>query len=90
MSGEDNVVSGNGRHGLYVSGGSGNDLGTNEVGTDGTGTVDVGNAGHGLYLEDTDGSVITNSLISGNAQDGLRIVAGGGHTVVVRGGPSTG
>ncbi|HEV8240577.1 MAG TPA: NosD domain-containing protein [Thermoanaerobaculia bacterium] len=79
--GSDNVVSGNGRHGIYVSGGSGNQIRINEIGTDGLGTTGVGNAGHGLFLENTSTNTVDTSLISANHLDGVRISGGNANTL---------
>ncbi len=82
-SGEGNLISGNASHGLISSGDSIVVEG-NFVGTDASGTADLGNAGHGIYLTDGDGIRVGNSyddyfetltgrgnLISGNTLDGI-------------------
>jgi parallel beta-helix repeat protein len=82
LAGDDNEISGNGRHGIYVSGGSGNEIRVNEIGVDGFGVVAVGNSGHGVFLENSSGNTIDTSLISANHLDGVRISGGNANTVI--------
>ena len=82
VSGEDNVIGSNGRHGVFVTGGTGHTIGTNEIGIDGTGNVDVGNQGHGVYLNGCSSSTVRVNLLSGNHLDGLRIEGGGSNVVI--------
>lgn len=78
VSGEDNEISGNTQHGVYISGGSGNQILNNAIGIDGNGVVGVGNGGNGILLENVTGTYITTALISGNVSHGVRIVGGSG------------
>lgn len=80
--GDDNVIAGNTRHGIYISGGSANQIKINEIGVDGNGIVGVGNGGHGIFLENSSGNTIDTSLISANHQDGVRISGGNGNTLI--------
>ncbi len=80
--GDDNVVGGNGQHGLHVLGGGNHQINVNEFGVSGTGVVAVGNTLHGVYLENTTGNTIDTALISGNHVDGVRISGGGGNTLI--------
>jgi CSLREA domain-containing protein len=77
-SGEDNEISGNTQHGVYISGGGNNDILNNAIGIDGNGVVGVGNGGNGILLENVTGTYITTALISGNGSHGVRIVGGTG------------
>lgn len=77
-SGEDNEISGNAQHGIYISGGSGNQILNNAVGVDGNGQVDVGNGGIGIFLENAVGTFITTVNTSGNGSHGLRVLGGSG------------
>lgn len=78
---EDNVIGGNGRHGIWISGGGSHQIQINEIGADGTGTVAVGNSGHGILLDGSSGNAVWSNLLSGNAQDGIRISGGSGNTL---------
>jgi CSLREA domain-containing protein len=78
VSGEDNEISGNTQHCVYISGGSGNQILNNAIGIDGNGVVGVGNGGNGILLENVTGTYITTALISGNGSHGVRIVGGSG------------
>lgn len=80
-SSEDNVVGGNGRHGVWISGGGGHSIQVNEIGADGTGTVAVANQGHGILIENSTNNTVWSSLLSGNAGDGIRISGGSGNTL---------
>ncbi len=81
-----NVISANGtasnEHGIHVSGNvRGTDannrsiIAFNFIGTDGTGTVDLGNSGDGIHIDgngdDAQFWAITDNIISGNGGDGL-------------------
>ena len=75
-----NVISGNGLHGVnLLSGGDSNTLLGNFIGTDKTGTLDLGNTGDGVriqsVLQTTIGGGGTNAgnVISGNGGDGVFI-----------------
>ena len=58
-----NVISMNGQNGITISGGSGNILVANRIGTDSTGTIDYGNEQNGIWL--TGGT--TGNTIGGTA-----------------------
>ncbi len=75
-----NVIAGNGLHGVnLLSGGDSNTLLGNFIGTDKTGTLDLGNTGDGIriqsVLQTTIGGGGTNAgnVISGNGGDGVFI-----------------
>jgi hypothetical protein len=61
-----NVISGNGGNGIGLYGASDNQIAMNYVGTDVTGTLDLGNAGSGILV--TNGSA--RNLIGGEATGG--------------------
>jgi parallel beta-helix repeat protein len=77
-SGKDNEISGNAQHGVYISGGSGNQILNNAIGVDGNGAVAVPNGGNGIFLENVTGTLITTVNVSGNVGHGLRILGGSG------------
>jgi hypothetical protein len=61
-----NVISGNGRNGVAISGGNDNRVAMNYIGTDLTGEVDLGNGSNGVLI--TGGAA--NNLIGGEASGG--------------------
>ena len=71
---ERNVVSGNNGHGVYVEGlsATGNRVRGNYVGTDASGSADLGNAGSGVYLNGAPANTVggtdagAGNVISGN------------------------
>ena len=92
--GERNVISGNGRNGVAISGSgtNSNKVCGNYIGTDVSGTAVLGNAGHGVYI---DGGAQFNiiggttegerNIISGNDVAGVSIHASGTNNNVVSG-----
>jgi parallel beta-helix repeat protein len=82
-----NVISGNRRSGIRLSGSSDNRIVGNYIGTDVTGTVDRGNAGNGIGItagaaRNTVGGSAGN-VISGNDANGVFVTGGAKATVVV-------
>ena len=84
-----NIISGNDQRGVEIfSSASGNVVEGNYVGTDVTGTQDLGNALTGVYLDNATNAVIggtvgtAGNLISGNNQDGVRIADGTGNLLL--------
>ncbi len=86
LAAQRNIISGNGGHGIGIeSGTSGTKIQNNYIGTDITGTLDLGNRAHGVYLIlnvtntviGTDGDGVNDAnegnLISGNKDCGIRI-----------------
>ena len=61
--------------GIRLKTNGGNTIGACAIGTDPTGTIALGNAGHGVIIENIPGNFIHNSMnvISGNGMDGVRI-----------------
>ncbi len=53
--------------------GYGNTISDNILGLDASGTVDLGNAGYGIYVLRSNGNVIRDNLISGNQAAGVRL-----------------
>ena len=77
-TGESNVISGNKVFGVLLSGkeANNNSIIGNFIGTDASGTNDLGNEGHGIMLQIMpSGNEIIGNLISGNNQDGIRLTA---------------
>ena len=79
-----NLTSANGRSGITIvntasTNASGNTISGNYVGTDITGTVDLGNALSGIYMEETSNNTIggltagSGNLISGNNSAGIML-----------------
>ena len=74
-----NVVSGNRKNGIYVNGGSSNQILGNYIGSDSTGALDRGNAGSGVVLtggsqRNTIGGLKANA-VSGNDGNGIEITS---------------
>jgi hypothetical protein len=83
-TGARNVISGNSQAGVTIQGGPamGNKVQGNFIGTDATGTFDVGNSAYGVFITATNNltggtSAGAGNTISGNNQDGVLIFAGG-------------
>ena len=79
-----NVISGNGRHGIFVASGSVNsEIADNFIGVDHTGTADLGNGSHGIALNEGQAFIGTHfglgtlagaaNVISGNGGAGISI-----------------
>ena len=70
----DNVISGNGKNGISILGGHGDRVRDNFIGTDATGTVDLGNSANGVYVNTTEttiGDSVFPNVISGNSGNGI-------------------
>ena len=86
-----NVISGNGGTGVRIfTGSTGNHVAGNYIGTDVTGTVDLGNLGVGVSITDGSGNIVgtdgdgvgdagEGNVISGNEESGVRF---GGNSMV--------
>ena len=80
--GEGNLVSGNWGHGVEVHAASGNRVEGNLIGTDVTGTVDLGNSWDGVRLESAFDAIIggttpgARNVVSGNDIYGINIQPG--------------
>ncbi len=76
-----NIISGNDGHGVSIFGNvtDSNTVSGNYIGTNSTGTVDVGNSLDGVNIDESDNNTIGGSvvgagnLISGNDEDGVHI-----------------
>lgn len=70
-TGTNNIISGNGRHGILISRADGTMIQGNRIGTklDGTGTF--GNAGHGIFVTNTS----ANTMIGGTAAGAANVIA---------------
>ncbi|HEX8323057.1 MAG TPA: right-handed parallel beta-helix repeat-containing protein [Tepidisphaeraceae bacterium] len=79
-----NIVSGNGYTGvvLWLASGSNNIVQNNYIGTDVTGTRDVGNYWRGVDVSNgSANNLVKDNLISGNDIDGVMLYQGGNNTV---------
>ncbi len=89
---ESNIISGNDQNGIFIfgPGASGNVVAGNFIGTDATGSADLGNAGDGVQIEDAPNNTIggaqpgEGNVISGN-DDGVFIIGTGASGNLVRG-----
>jgi hypothetical protein len=70
-----NVISGNGSVGVQVfgAGASGNVIVGNSIGTDVTGSRDLGNTRNGVFLNDAPGNSVRDNVISGNDLVGVQL-----------------
>ena len=69
----DNVVSGNTSYGIYFVSVTGSTIDNNYVGTDVLGLSDRGNAGGGIALSGSSSNTISDNVVSGNDDVGVRI-----------------
>jgi len=91
--GERNIISGNGQVGVAInnSGTNNNTVSGNYIGTDVTGTLDLGNSADGIVINggasNTIGGAIEGerNIISGNDEDGINIINSGTNNNVVCG-----
>ncbi|MEM7479728.1 MAG: hypothetical protein AAF481_01025 [Acidobacteriota bacterium] len=73
-----NVVSGNIQGGIRLSGVNATAIASNYVGTDVTGSVDLGNGGRGIFISGaTTSTAVGRNLVSGNAGTGVEIAGAG-------------
>ncbi|RZI84403.1 MAG: DUF4347 domain-containing protein, partial [Rubrivivax sp.] len=86
-TGAGNVISGFTSRGVWVTTTGTTTLQGNYIGTDYTGTVDLGNTGYGLYVDDGGSAIIggtavgAGNLISGNDGGGIYVGSTGGATI---------
>ena len=86
VAGAGNLISGNAGSGVRIVGGSGHLVSGNLIGTDITGSTDLGNSGVGVYLSGT-----SNNVIGGTTSDGRNVISGNdSHGVEVAGATTTG
>lgn len=74
-------------HGIDAIGGSNHRFYCNMIGTNPTGTADLGNGGHGILLDGTSESIVGGAegmtdLISGNAGAGINLAGNDGNNIV--------
>ncbi len=77
----DNLVSGNVSHGIQLRLSSGAVVARNLIGTDTTGTLDVGNGGAGLYAQD----LATSTVGGTDTADGNTVAFNGGDGIAIVG-----
>ena len=85
-TGDRNILSGNGFHGIFVSGGSANSVLGNLVGTAGDGATPLGNLASGIALAQSSLNVVRGNVVSGNRGSGPF----GGYGVIIQGSTSHG
>ena len=70
-----NLISGNTSHGVKISGSAAKatDIVDNLIGTNATGTSDLGNGGAGIHVDDAPEALIANNVISGNDSHGVHL-----------------
>lgn len=73
-----NVIAGNSKYGLYISGGSDNQVQGNYIGTDATGSVAIANGLYGIALFDG-----TNNTIGGTMPEARNVVSGNGQVGIL-------
>ena len=74
---ENNLISRNNDHGIWLASGNGNEIYQNYIGTDRAGKNRLGNDGNGVFVDGAFNSVIGNAgegnLISGNLENGVML-----------------
>jgi hypothetical protein len=89
VTGAGNVISGNLKDGIALSGNqaSGNVIQGNFIGTDGTGTLKIGNGGNGVTLTVADNTTVGGTIgaagnhIAFNGHDGVLVMTGTGNAI---------
>jgi hypothetical protein len=72
-AGAGNVISGNLKDGIHLQSTTTAEILGNQIGTDSSGTLILGNGGAGIALQGTANSLIDENVISGNHGDGVDI-----------------
>jgi hypothetical protein len=88
-----NIISGNGQTGIYINGtgATGNVIQGNYIGTDVTGSVDVGNTDQGVLIDNRPSNTVggttagAGNVISGNNQHGIYIAGVGATSNIIAG-----
>ena len=82
-----NVISGQGQYGIVISGAGGNTVRRNSVGTDASGTTAIGNGTDGIWVFQSDNTIIggigVGNVIAGSADSGIEI--GNSTGVIIQG-----
>lgn len=85
-----NIISANDEDGIYISDGNGNRIEGNYIGTDKTGTVDLGNADNGIVIITVSPSFTASGNSIGGASPGAgNVISGNGRSGVLLTGPYT-
>ena len=74
----ENVISGNGRHGVNVSAADAAVVLDNLIGSDATGAVDLGNGASGMAIASASNALVAGNVISGNGTQGVNITGATG------------
>jgi titin len=77
-----NLVSGNGGNGIYLNGATGNYVGRNLVGVDGSGRRKLANAKTGIVVANTRITTVRDNVVAFNGGYGVKVSAGGDNPVV--------
>lgn len=86
-AGARNIISGNDGFGVYIASSSGNRIEGNHIGTDASGTQDLGNSISGVYIELS----APNNVVGGTAAGARNVISGNdGFGVLVLGAGATG
>jgi parallel beta-helix repeat protein len=81
-----NVISGNAGRGVVISGGSANTIQRNYIGTDTNGSLNIGNGGWNVVVQNS-----TNNVLGGATSESGNVIAGGaGYGVIILGAAATG
>ena len=78
---ERNIISGNGNNGVMLHGADGNVISGNYIGTDATGTVDLGNTGSGVSISDG----AQSNIVGGTTPGERNLLSGNRHGVSIYG-----
>jgi CSLREA domain-containing protein len=70
---QNNVLSGNTEHGLFLNAGSGHQILNNRIGTNSIGDIAVGNQGNGIHSQGSNNLTISGNTISGNTDNGIEL-----------------
>ena len=79
---EYDVISGNAGNGVYITGAgtTGNWLYVDEIGTDASGTINLGNGGQGVYLYSTSGNDVWYCTVAYNEGYGILAIGAGNNS----------
>ncbi|QGJ68962.1 Hypothetical protein PBC10988_6270 [Planctomycetales bacterium 10988] len=84
--GSGNIIAGNTAHGIYLENTSLNQITSNTIGLNATGTVAVANANNGLFLSSSHSNTIggagSGNILSGNTENGLELSASDQNVII--------